>query len=228
MGFKDREYEVYVVLGSSAIRPPWVQAAWFAVSRILDPLMETARERPTLRSSQLRLGAGSPNKRAFAFGRIGWDRKSDAKWTHSEDGILVSGEPADFLTSEVWAPSWSICQRELRAPDVYFGISKELLQTGVETGSEANKFNSACLLAVALDSPANANGKAVSAAEALAVLLEAQLRAKTTRQWGYNWGPGASYTNTINDLLVTGLFKPGPRHKCPVDLAMLSGSWVEF
>jgi hypothetical protein len=225
MGLDDREFDVYVILWSAAIRPPWVQATWAAIAQALDPLMEAARESPAIRSTQLRPGEGAANKRAISFGRIAWDRRAFAKWTHREDGTLASGEPAQFLTCEVWAPSWTVCQRELQAPDVYFAMSNEPRPTGAGTGGGAEAFNSSCLLAVATDPPEAMSGSAARVADALALLLQAPLRAHTTRRWGATRSPPM---NAINDLIAAGLFKPGPRHELPVGVAMLNGSWTEF
>src|SRR5262249_3356812 len=125
MAFHDREYDVYVLLGDPAAIPPWTRLIWTDVAKALDPLMQVARDRPAVRSSQLGPGPGSPNQRSISFGRIGWNEQGHKKWTHSEDGQLASGEPAHFLTCEVWAPSWTVCQRELRAPDVYFAMRNE-------------------------------------------------------------------------------------------------------
>jgi hypothetical protein len=228
MGFNEREFDVYVVLGSSAASPPWVQSTWTAVSQALEPLIDAARDSPAIRSTQLRPGEGSPNKRGISFGRIGWDRRVPAKWTHSEDGTLLSGEPAHFLTCEVWAPSWTVCQRELRGPDVYFAISNESRPTGAGKEGSAAGFNSCCLLAVAGDLPGATSGKAAQAADALALLLDGRLWAHATRPWGSKREPGSLPTNAINDLITSGLFRPGPRQQLPVGVAMLNEGWTAF
>jgi hypothetical protein len=219
MTFHNREYLVYVVLGHPTASPPWVERTWAQIFEALDPVIRMARGSAAVRSTQLGPGPGSPNQRGIAFGRIGWNKQGSKKWTHSEDGNLVSGSRAEFLTSEVWAPSWSVCQREALAPDVYFAMNGAVGGSPNRNGGHA--FNSYCILAVASDS-----GKADDAqksAEAVATAVHAVLRAHCVRRWGRVEG-----NNAINDLAVTGLFKPGPRHQTPVSLLSLAGTWASF
>src|SRR4051812_21861889 len=143
MAFHERSFEVHVVLGSpSAV--PWVDATWNKISAALDPVMDAARDRPAIRTDQCRPGAGSPNQRGIRFGRIGWNAQGFNKWVHAKDGMLISGSAAEFGTCEVWAPSWTVCQRERVAPDVFFAIRREPNRSPM-------RFGSVCLLAVASD-----------------------------------------------------------------------------
>src|SRR5215813_437977 len=142
MAFQDREYLVYVVLGRPTASPPWVERTWMHIFGALDPLVHTARDAAALRSTQL----GSPNRRKISFGRIGWNKPGCKKWTHSDDGRLVSGDEAEFLTCEVWAPSWTVCERQGLGPDVYFAVRRE------SGKPDELKFNSVCIMALASDS----------------------------------------------------------------------------
>ena len=228
MAFHDREYDVYVVLGSPAVRPPWVQPTWNGVSEALDPVMGSARERPSVRSTQLGPKPGSPNQRSISFGRIGWNDRGAKKWTHSEDGQLVSGRLAHFLTCEIWAPSWTACARDHLAPDVYFVMSNASELGHSPKSNSALKFNSHCILAVASDMGSTILEQARGSAQSIALLLRAVLQGYCVRPWGRSYGGGFSYTDAINDLAIVGLFKLGPRHKEPVSLSMLSGTWASF
>ncbi|MGO9771646.1 MAG: hypothetical protein ACLPSW_19275 [Roseiarcus sp.] len=227
MAFYSREYEVYVVLGGPNASPPWVYSTWREASGAVDPLIEAARGRPAVRSTQLGPKSGSPNQRSISFGRVGWNDKGARKWCHSEDGQLVSSDPSRFLGSEVWAPSWTACERDRLAPDVYFAMSKAFSFDASGKPNDALNFNSTCVLAVATDMGPSAVGQARRSAESVASVLHAALRAHSVRPWGRPFGPG-SYSNAINDLVTVGLFKPGPRHKEPVSLSMLDGSWASF
>lgn len=224
MAFQDREYQVYAVLGHPTAARPWIERAWTPIFRALDPIIGVARDAAAVRSSQLGPKPGSPNKRAISFGRVGWNEQGFKKWTHSKDGSLVSGGDAVFLTCEVWAPSWTVCQREGLAPDVYFSMCSA--SGGSSNPSSELKFNSQCIVAVASDM-GNADQVRASA-EAIASVVDAVLRAHCVRRWGVAFGGTGGFSNAINDLAVVGLFKPGPRHQATVTLAHLKGAWATF
>ena len=220
MVFRNREYLVYVVLGEPTTSPPWVEQAWAHIFDTLNPLIRVARDRAAVRSTQLRPGSGSPDQRAISFGRIAWSVQGSKKWTHRENGRLLSGEAAEFVTCEVWAPSWSICVRDGLSPDVYFVVRHE-------SGEQAVKFNSVCLLAVARDLEQTDGAR--KSAGSIASLLCAVLRAHCIRPWkSFGSLADGTYHNALNDLFITGLFNPGPRHKASPSLLSLAGAWVSF
>jgi hypothetical protein len=224
MAFSNREYQVYAVLGHPTASPPWVERTWMQIFEALDPVIQVARASAAVRSSQLSPGSGSPNQRGISFGRIGWNKQGCKKWTHSEDGNLVSGGGAAFLNCEVWAPSWSVCQREGLTPDVYFAVGGA--SGGSPKSSNGVTFNSHCVMAVASDLGRAAEAR--SGAEAVATVIDAVLRGHCVRPWRRSMAGGEAYRHAINDLVVVGLFKPGPRHQAPVSLSGLAGTWASF
>jgi hypothetical protein len=169
MAFHDREYQVYVMLGRPNAPPPWLELIWTRLFHALDPIIGAARGTAAVRSTQLGPKPGSPNKRAISFGRIGWNDQGSRKWVHSVDGRLVSGGEAMFLSSEVWAPSWTICEREGLAPDAYFAIHNA--SHGASAPGSETIFNSRCILAVASDMAKV--GQARECAEAVASVVDA-------------------------------------------------------
>jgi hypothetical protein len=224
MAFHDREYQVYAMLGHPNAAPPWVQRTWTPIFHALDPIIRAARGAAAVRSTQLGPKPGSPNKRAISFGRIGWNDRGFEKWVHSENGKLVSGSDAIFLTCEVWAPSWTVCGHEGLAPDAYFAICNA--SDGSSNPSSEIKFNSQCILAVASDM--GKGGQALNSAKAVASVVDVVLRAHCVRPWGIGSGGKLGFSHAINDLAVVGLFKPGPRHQVPASLASLPGDWATF
>jgi hypothetical protein len=224
MGFAEREFEVFVLLANPAASPPWVEVTWAEIFRALDPLVQSARDRPAVRSVQLTPGPGSPNQRSISFGRIGWSEEASGKWTHSNDGRLVSGAASDFCSCEVWAPSWTVCSRELQPPDIYFAMRNEANLAGVSGQHKELCFNATCVLAVASDASTAVGEQLVRSAGELALIVQAVVRAHTVRPWR----GGLAGTNAISDLIVLGLFKPGPRHRIPATISMLNGSWESF
>ncbi|CAN5549845.1 hypothetical protein BH10PSE5_BH10PSE5_02700 [soil metagenome] len=214
--FSDRDYDVYVVLGGEA-PPPWQASVWDRVSGALAHLVHLSRGVAAVRTDQL--GGMPPKMKPISFGRIGFDAKGAEKWTHSFPGQLNSGSPALFLGAELWAPPWTVCEKEQLAPDVYFGMSNERWH---HNDAFSGQFNSVLLLAVAKDLQCTA---VAEVAVEIGHLVGARLIAHEQRPWGRRLGLGGSYTNAINDLTVTGLFAPGPRHDRPADIAMLQGEW---
>ena len=225
MAFHDREYHVYVMLGQPSAPAPWVEQSWAHLFPAVDPVISAARGAAAVRSTQLGPKPGSPNQSAISFGRIGWNDQGSRKWVHSADGRLVSGGDAIFLSSEVWAPSWTICERERLAPDAFLAIRST--SHGMSNADSEIKFNSQCILAVASD--IGKADQARSCAEAVASVVDAALRAHSVRPWGIPVGGGHRFfSQAINDLTFAGVLKPGPRHQVPVSAANLAEGWATF
>jgi hypothetical protein len=131
MSFCDRQYVVFVVLGDPGAGPAWSEQRWKLIAEILDPLVLKARDRAAVRSTQLKKGAGSPNQRSISFGRIGWNSQGHKKWVHASP----TSDGVEFIDTEVWAPSWTTCEREARPPDVYVAVRNEQSATPIELPS---------------------------------------------------------------------------------------------
>ncbi len=221
MAFHDREYLIYAVLGHPLSRPPWVETTWTRIFEALDPLTATARGAASVRSSQLGRRPDSPHYQSISFGRIGWNQQGCRKWIHREDGELLSGGHALFEGTEIWAPSWTVCEREGLAPDFFFGMIGE-----AQFSSGARAFNSICVTAIASDlEKADA---ARTSAVAVASIVDAVLRVRCVRPWGLPTLGGNAFTNPISSLASSGLFKHGARQQLPVSLANLAGTWEAF
>jgi hypothetical protein len=217
MPFNDRQYDLFVMLGNPAVEPAWFEVTWQRIAATIDPLIQSARSSAAVRSTQLKVGSGSPNQRAISFGRIGWNIQGHKKWVQAS-----RSDDREFISSEVWAPSWSTCEREARAPDTYFAIRNEQ-----SSSRQQVSFNPICILAVARDQSSSIIEQGRKSAEAIAQILETVLRVHCARPWGYRFGEVA-FTNAIGDLIVTGLFKPRPRPRSPVTALMLNGKWEAF
>jgi hypothetical protein len=218
MSFHDRKYQVFVILGNPATEPAWTESKWKYISEILNPLVQRARGSTAVRSSQMRAGTGSPNQRGISFGRIGWNERGHQKWIHSSS----SNSGNEFISTEVWSPSWTSCEREGIAPDVYLAVRNEK-----STPTEQVTFNPICILAVATDADMQIISRVRSSAEAISDVLNYVLRVHCMRTWGVRFG-NVGFTNAIGDLFVTGLFKPGPRNQKSPSIEMLEGSWETF
>jgi hypothetical protein len=113
------------------------------------------------------------------------------------------------------------------APDVYLCISNERLSPSSGAVEENLHFSSVCLLAVACELGEHTREDGRRAATSLVALLASPLTASSKRSWGQKFG-SVGFTNAINDLAISGLFNPGPRHATPPTLHMFSGDWTLF
>lgn len=121
----------------------------------------------------------------------------------------------------MWAPSWTTCEKEHRAPDVYFAFRNE---DGL--GGKQLRFNPVFILAVAADRGVEITQLGRKSAGRVAQILQALVRVHCQRPWGYPFGQ--FYTDAISDMVTTGLFKAGPLHHSPASIAILKGTWNTF
>src|SRR5262249_25575255 len=152
-----------------------------AVSSATAGLFAAARDRASVRSTQF-TDSRCPSSQ-ISFGRMANDEKSAAKWNHREDGVLMSGSSAHFLGCEVWTPSWTVCEREQNAPDVFLFLGNEDHGAGADVEVK-RQFTSRCILAVACDLGDETRTGARRGALEIANALFAPLRAMCTRPWG--------------------------------------------
>jgi hypothetical protein len=210
----ERQYQCFVLLGSQDAAPAWRWEQWQEIARELDPLLALARGPAGTSSTQKFLD----RKGYVPFRRMGWGGKAHQKWTH--------GSPNNpnhtnwrFLDMEVWAPTRGVCAAENEPPDVFFGIRNE--------GFSANgalKFNPVLLLAVASDLRSDIAESSARAANRIATIVEAKLKAQTVRPWARAFGTGM-LTDCLNDKLHVGLFKVGPHHAVDPSLAIFQDEW---
>lgn len=201
MAFHDRLYDAYVMLGRADAPPLWSSAGWMEVARSLDALLLSVEGPAAVRSTQLDGPMGK--MKTVAFGRIGWNAKGHDAWTHSDS-------PGDapsrlFVSTEVWAPSWTRCEQRDRAPDVFFKVHNPA------ASGETVMRSPILLLAVASDLDLSTVGLARSSAEATSRVVGAVARAHQRRPWGYSCA-GGGFDGSLQDLLPFGAFEPNWRH----------------
>jgi hypothetical protein len=212
--FHDREFDTYVVLGNCERPDLWTWAVWPSVAEALDPLLETERGKAAVRTTQFEADGQTPVR----FGRIGWNTSGHEKWVHGSPRNASLSGGWRFLDAEIWAPAWSTCERDGRAPDAFVGIRNERFWVQAE---ETVTFNPVVVLAVATDrgerfTQAGAHALAVISARTAPVLAVHQ-----RRTWGKASGE-VGFSDAIQDLLSTGLFRVGSRHARPVDETTLA------
>jgi hypothetical protein len=159
------------------------------------------------------------------FGRIAHDAKGAAKWTHASEGVLNSGQQAQFLSTEVWAPSWNATVRGGKAPDVYLCISNRL---GLlpNTGDARTKFDALCIFAVSDDPESPDPRQAKEAALSLSAVLSPAVGFRKSRTWGRASGGG--FTDAINDLPLVEPFRLPIRQEDQPQKSLIADGWHIF
>ena len=207
--FHEREFDTYVVLGNPGLPDLWTWPAWSVVAEALAPLAETERGKAAVRTTQFE----RDGKTLVRFGRLGWNTLGHEKWVHGSPKNESLSDEWRFLDAEMWAPAWSTCERDGRAPDAFVGIRNERLW---HQGEESVSFNPVVLVAVATDLGEQSSQSAVRAAQVVSTQTTAVLSVYQRRTWGKAFGD-TGFSDSIQDLLSGSLFRIGSPHARPVD-----------
>lgn len=225
MAFYDRDYQVFVILGSPDVQSLWQWGRWQRAADLIAPLSNLPRGKASVRCHQYvpdpsRLGT----KRVQNFGRLAWDLRSHAKWAHGSPITVDKCRDWDFGGMEAWAPSWTACEREHLAPDFYFKMANERVSRAY--GKKA-AFNPLVILAASLSLDAPYRSSFRAAADALATHVGARLFATRVRPWGYAFGTGGdAFRRAVCDLGAGGgLFRVGNPHERLVDAHTFQEEW---
>ncbi|HZS48391.1 MAG TPA: hypothetical protein VFC63_25195 [Blastocatellia bacterium] len=119
----DSNYKSIVIVGRSQRHKAWCWESWSQIAEWLNPILSASIAKPAVRSTQ---GLGV-RQDPVRFGRLGWDDKSHKKWAHSSDLNQEASINWRFAVTEIWAPSWSECEREQIGPDVLIQIENPFL-----------------------------------------------------------------------------------------------------
>ncbi|WP_298413331.1 hypothetical protein [Janthinobacterium sp.] len=211
MAFFSREYEVFLLLAAPDAAPLWQAAQWTPFAASLDGLIAQARGKAGVRSHQY-----NPKGKPIAFGRLGWDATSHAKWTHT-----AATTQARFMSLEAWAPTWTVCEKDGLAPDVFLALANESL---LGLAGKPLQFGQRLVCAIATDMGAEAAATLQAALAQLAAQQDAVVFAHTRRQWG-SASPYGGFTGAIQDMLIGGLFQPDDPHARPLDAATFRAAW---
>lgn len=217
MSFFEKEYSVYVVLSGPHTAKPWAWSLWKEIQNLLEPFASVSRGKAAIRSTQV---SGNDGKK-ISFGKIGWNEKSHAKWTHDSPETETDSKDWRFLNVEAWAPSWTVCEKENSAPDFFLSVNNEH-PCGE---SDKSQFGAIVVVALATSEGSERLVQLKAAVTEIAAKLNSPLAIYKRRNWGTPIGSDG-YTDALNDLGATGLFKVGPRHQRPLDVSTFSEQWI--
>ena len=218
MAFHEANYDVYVALGDPALEPLWTWDVWEEFSPALDPLIEAANGRAAVRSNQQLPERGGP----VNYGKLSWTADDHEMWVHNSPNNADDSIDWTFTNTEVWAPSWTVCEQLDQGPDVYFSLSNELQGRALRY---TPAFNPLVILAVETKLAAKKKTLVKKALKAIQTALQPKLFATTSRPWGYATDDGG-FTDALNDLSMDGLFKAEKNpHAGKLGLEVLKGKW---
>ncbi|WP_426070347.1 hypothetical protein [Janthinobacterium sp. DSP2-3-3] len=215
MAFFSHDYEVFLLLAAPDAAPLWEAAQWAPFAASLDAIVARAgtRGKTGVRSHQY-----NPKGKPIAFGRLGWDDKSHAKWTHTAETV-----DARFMSLEAWAPSWTTCEKDDQAPDLFLALANESL---LGRAGKPLQFGQRLVCAIATDMGPDAAAALRQSLTQLAARQDAVVFARTRRPWGRAAYGG--FTGAIQDMLIGGLFQPDDPHAQPLDAATFRETWTLF
>ncbi|WP_372865453.1 hypothetical protein [Spongiibacter sp.] len=99
---------------------------WEKCFPCLDDIISLADAKAAIRSSQCIMVGGKLRGGSLSFGRMTWNYENNKKWAckYMKDEELKDN--VVFLSTEIWAPSWSQCDRDLKPPSIVFHVKNPL------------------------------------------------------------------------------------------------------
>lgn len=214
-----KNYDVFVLLSAPGLLP-WQWQVWVKIEPLLRPFVFSDRGKSSVRSSQSS-GLGK-RYRTVAFGKMGWDLKSHARWAHGSPSNAFESNPWRFLGAEAWAPSWTVCAKEREAADFYLHL---LAAPNVQHGG-VPQFSSILVVALAASASEIRRGELRAAMTAVATLLESPLAVYKRRPWGIASGTEGGFRDAVQDFGVgRGLFRYEDPHEQSIGLETFSEAW---
>jgi len=216
--FASRIYDVYVILGAPDSPQIWDWQNWQKVANTLEPFVKLGRDKTAIRTTQF----VKDSRKSVSFGPIGWNEKSHQKWTHNSPATIETSKDWSFLQMELWSPTWSICEREKCAPDVFFAFRNEMFWPR----KTPLKFNQTIIVALSELLGNTTRDDARTRILQISSELNSPLVAYQNRTWGRVLNNSGMFDNSIQDLVTTGLFKVGDYQSRPVNLQTFAGEWT--
>ncbi len=205
--FDHRKYSVLYALGKSKRAALYCRSTWQFLLPSLDPIVRAAVRTPEgVRCDQIDRRTGD----LIRFGRLRWNARSHARWTHDCDGPALS--EIRFVGMDLWAPIWTVCEKEDLAPDVFIQL------VDIETIKRQSLLVAVCD-DVATDDTADQLNEL---ARACSDVLEGPVLATTKRYWGRSVlndfrGSMQDYWSQVAHVLRAGADG--------ADIASLPGRW---
>jgi len=97
-------------------------AIWEEIFPHLDKLILLSGYDAAIRTEQFLPTEDKPAGKSLPFGRMKWNYKNNEKWACKYLRDPTCKDNVRFLELQVWAPSWTACEKEDIYPRVYFHL----------------------------------------------------------------------------------------------------------
>ena len=204
--WENREYDFYLIFGQKdEYKLPWIKTNW---KSDFEPYFDLLiKQTQNIKETGIKVIKYRPEKRIskkdhqefiyhsdIKLGRLKWDEKSHEKWT-------IPSDSADyFLEFELWAPSWTVCDKKQSVPDIFITISNE---RDFENTTDV-KFGYFIVVAIAKNLKINSKPILRELSErinSIATIVK-------TRKWGKPEKAGDwIFENWIQDTFSNGIYK---------------------
>lgn len=208
MNYCDHKYHLWFFLPRAEEQPIWNHNKWLSITEPFNQIITSCRGNTSVRSQQLEAN----RKNQVKFGRIGWNEKSHQKWCHHDADDKI------FIDTQVWAPPSGQCEKENTPPDFFMAMNNRAHSNDTEL-----TFGSVIILALR----AEAFRKEQSLAATICNVTRPILWGYCQRPWGIRLKNSGAYTNSIQDMAVTGLLKTGSWQGKALDRGCLLDHWEE-
>jgi hypothetical protein len=213
MGWLDKTYKCFVLILQPDSKKLWYYENWKIIADQMSSSLKIDRKNLALRTLQLSM----LDKKELKFGRLNLSDDSIIKWTHKSPITIDISKDWFFQDVEGWFPSWSNCSKNNESPDLYFALSNEKsirLEKPI-------LFDQVLLMAFSISEySSTAINNFINA---LKFNFKPTLIATKERKWAKELSIG--FTDAMNDIIITGLFKIGDRHNRPIDLNTFAEEW---
>lgn len=207
-------YYSLALVGKSERCKSWSWDTWGRIVPVLDPLVSVFGKTVAVRSTQT---PGKDYRQDVRFGRMGWDDKSHQKWAHGSPLNHEASRAWRFYMTEIWAPSWTACERKSMSPHLVIRIENPFFVGQARPG----QFNQLFLMALH-EQVYHAKQDAVRRAiEHIAVLIESVLIAHRVSPWNLRG-------DCVDESLNNHLMYLGIEKDVVPDLSKMSGQWLAF
>jgi len=207
------DYISFVVIGKSENHQAWRWDTWSMMVPVLDPIVTATGAKVAVRSVQ----GADDDRKDVRFGRLGWDARSHQKWSHGSFVTQGASPKWKFCFTEIWAPSYTVCEREGKDPILFVQIENPFITLEPKRG----QYNQFFHLAVPLPFLASNRVIIEQAVEQISGLLESVLVLVRVAPWNVRGDCIQSMLN--NHLHYIGMYD----HLVP-DLSKTKAKWVAY
>lgn len=207
-----RDEPVYSIVLAGRRRPPiWHTSTFLQAEPALSSLLGLASTKVAVRSVQAQANGASAS-----LGRLTWSPHTHSRWLHesTDEGVPDS---RTFCLTELWAPGWSQCEREIGAPFAFVAITNPFLSSPPHEAQFNQLVHVALPVALVLHHSASVHAALMD----LAAAIDCAFSVYRVAPWWQN-------EQSVQDEITNRIAYVGMQHDIVPNLMRLRGSWQPF